>query len=467
MSLSLAAYASVPYQGTPFAIPMQVAHGVGALCVPLSFNWLVYGASSQNQNIVVDVNLGGNTVRAPLDLIRSIYIDNTNSPVPVYVQFIDTGFTITAQPYSTGWYPAFTNNNSNSIFKVAAFGFVTGNIPQTRLYITNVFAPPFTDIALPSALMEYLASPVIGGGSSILSIIPLIQGQSYVNGNLTISGGGGNGATAQGTLDQWGRFTSVNITNPGTGYIGQPVITPTGANPVAANFVAGSTVNINAKRTYLGTEWQFVGPFNINTAAPQWQLSGNYLIGNQVSQNGLIYSCNTLRDSTPQPPNPGTWTLVGSQVPTIGENWNNSGTPGGTNAQFQTILSVAANPIASSGFAPPTLGDQAQNVYDTVANGALGVFRHNLWGTPYASGFIYLKSINVKCLFGTVECNWQVENANGYSPYQFEINTAMDLLQLSNMNQKLDATVEWRLNMTISGAQIVVSHGWCWTYSQQ
>ena len=91
MSIALAGLLSTAYVGTPYAVPIQIA-GIGGLCAPLSFNWLAYGASLANPNINVLVDLGGGGNRQPLDRIRTIYIDNLASNVPIFVQFIFAEF---------------------------------------------------------------------------------------------------------------------------------------------------------------------------------------------------------------------------------------------------------------------------------------------------------------------------------------------------------------------------------------
>ena len=104
MSINFAGIPSAQYIGTPYALAMQIA-GKQGYCSPLTFNWIAYGVNSALPNLSVNVNLQGNQVRQVLDKIRSVYIDNTGSSVPIYVQFPDTGFVVACQSYSAGWYP--------------------------------------------------------------------------------------------------------------------------------------------------------------------------------------------------------------------------------------------------------------------------------------------------------------------------------------------------------------------------
>ena len=55
---------------------------------------------------------------------------------------------------------------------------------------------------------------------------------------ITISGGGGSGATAVASIGVGGKITSITVTNPGTGYLTAPNITINGSSTVPANAVA-------------------------------------------------------------------------------------------------------------------------------------------------------------------------------------------------------------------------------------
>ncbi len=67
--------------------------------------------------------------------------------------------------------------------------------------------------------------PVTGGGSGYVAT-PLV----------TISGGGGSGATAVANINSSGQITSITITNPGTNYTSAPTITLTGGGGSGATF---------------------------------------------------------------------------------------------------------------------------------------------------------------------------------------------------------------------------------------
>jgi|SRR5580700_9011456 hypothetical protein len=471
MSISLAGISAQNYIGTPTPLNMQIA-GVVGRAVKLSFDWRSYGAGSATQNIVAAINLGSGrgTQAAPLlDLIRSIYIDNTGSAVPIFVQFDDTLFTVEIQPYSTGWYPVFTNGFA---FHVAGFGFTDTNVSQLLMYITNVRVAPYTDSSLQAVLNEGLSSPIIGGGSGVGSIAPIIPGQDYNNGNLSISGGGGSGATALGTLDQWGRFVSVAILTSGTGYLGAVTIAPTGGQTIPAAFNPAGNYNINNKVQYLGTEWQWLGGGglggSIQCGAATWNNSTQYAQNTQVNYSGFIFQALFLTPAGAGPPpgSPSQWRQIGSATPLGGAGgWLNSGTPSGTTATFASTLTANSSEIISSGFAPEALGDQALNLIDTITG--TGIFENNLFGTPFATGFIYLTHLDVNVLSFGAGTIWSIQNALGYAPFEFSPGQAGPQLSLQKMNMKIDATVDWQLKCTTHGSNVRVSHAFAWTYSQQ
>ena len=416
MSLNLVGLGGVPYVGTVYTIPTQIA-GVQGLCAPLNFNWLAYGASEANSNINVLVDLGGGGNRAPLDRIRTIYIDNLASNVPIFVQFIDTLFTVTAQPNSAGWYPVFTNSQK---FIVGAFGFTNVNIPSSAIYVTNILVPPYTDISVQSVYEQQIASPTIGGGAGLNSISIINPSFNFASGALIIAGGGGNGAAAHGVLDALGRFSSpIIIDTPGTQYIGIPIITPAGANPTSAAWISGHNYLINDRATYAGSTYY-------------------------ATQNTTLFN-----NTVPPPQIPNTWSILGPAVP--------------PSAVFGATLTPISPTIQSSGFGVPALGDQAQSVIDAVTG--TGIFRTNLWGTPFNSGFIYLTHFDVNCLVTSTLNIWQLEDDAGYIPFPMEAGAVGRVLSLQKMNMKLDATATWRLKCTTHAGNFTVQHGFAGTYA--
>lgn len=472
MSISFAGIPAQTYIGAPYSIPVQIA-GKAGRAVPLQFNWISYGAFT-SATVLVQINLGaGRSGQAApmLDQIRSLYIDNTGSALPVYVQFDDTQFTVAAQPYSVGWYPIFSNAFS---FKVACNGFTPNNIGAALIYVTNVVVSAFTDAALQAVLSQGLSSPVIGGGSSLNSIAVQIPGQSYNNGSLAISGGGGTGATASGTLDQWGRFTSVTINSPGGEFTGIPTITPTGGQyAVPALTFPGPTLTVGEHFEYGGTEWAWEGAGTIPTGALPW-VEANYAAGLYVTYGSNIYLSRGAPFTVPPAGNVNStafWQWLGTNLPVLGSGgggYINSGSAPDTPAAFLTTLTAQSQPITTSGFGPEALGDQSQSVLDVIAGA--GIVRANLWGTPFASGFIYLTHLHVNQLSvnggGTL---WQIEDDAGLVMFpMFSPGSVCNILSLQKMNAKLDATKNWRIRCTsfAGSSGFETLSAFAWTYSQ-
>jgi len=173
----------VNYIGTPYQRPIQICNG--GKVVPLYFDWNAYGASSVKTNINVLVSLRTPDVKAQLlNQIASVYIDNTNSFAPIYVYCPDTKYTAIAQPNSAGWYPLYTNGLE---LWVIGQGFVTGQIPQTTIFVSDLFIPPYTDLEISQSQPLYKASANITRGNILYNQnfgVPAIGDQiiqSFIN----------------------------------------------------------------------------------------------------------------------------------------------------------------------------------------------------------------------------------------------------------------------------------------------
>lgn len=149
------------FKGTYTSFSTKLCGQQGLVC-PISIDWTKYPASSAapNQNIIV--NLAGNGVTPTIPNIRSIFIDNTNSNVPLYVFFPDTGHSVTCAPNAEGWFPVYTNG---LIAWVIGEGFVTGQIPVSLILFTNIFVQPFTNYELEQNVSLLKASPTITRGN--------------------------------------------------------------------------------------------------------------------------------------------------------------------------------------------------------------------------------------------------------------------------------------------------------------
>jgi hypothetical protein len=161
MSRSFIGFGQKPYIGTPQAQPIKLG-GIAGQAIPLLFQWVSYGAfSNQNINVLVDVT---QQPCVKLDQIRSVYIDNLGSDNPIYVNFPDTNYTVVAKPNSEGWYPAYTNARQ---CWVVGEGFLSTDIPQTYIILSNIILPPAVNVEIDQALNLNLASPTITRGTTI------------------------------------------------------------------------------------------------------------------------------------------------------------------------------------------------------------------------------------------------------------------------------------------------------------
>lgn len=159
---SFLGFGQVEYIGQPQPFPIKLG-GIAGKHIPLLFQWLSYGASTSqpNINVLVDVDTG---LCKSFDQIRSVYIDNLGSPNPVYVFFPDSNYCISAKANSEGWYPALTN--AKKVWVVGE-GFLTGQIPQTAISLSNLPSIPAVNTEIDQSASLFLASPTIARGTSI------------------------------------------------------------------------------------------------------------------------------------------------------------------------------------------------------------------------------------------------------------------------------------------------------------
>ncbi len=121
---------------TPVGLDM-VKSEMGPNSVRIDINWedAPYSASTLKPVVAVAIDLLGSAVQTPLDKIRSVYIDNSNSITPIYIQFTDTDFVIQCPPRSVAWQPVLTGQQKAIIMGV---GFVSNLIPKSRIHFTNI-----------------------------------------------------------------------------------------------------------------------------------------------------------------------------------------------------------------------------------------------------------------------------------------------------------------------------------------
>ena len=155
MSGFLASVQGVPLQTNPIAQPLYLKSPHPANSKPtrisVTIDWSDYGAPATSAiGINVNLQLGNNQAQA-IDSIRSVYIDNTFSDVPVYVFFPDSGFVAVAAPNSVTVQPVITSVQTALVY---AEGF-TDVAPTTTVIFTNAELNPYfidTNFLLPPIL---------------------------------------------------------------------------------------------------------------------------------------------------------------------------------------------------------------------------------------------------------------------------------------------------------------------------
>lgn len=189
MSRNFLTYPLSQYVGTPFIKPISV-YGINGQSVPIHLNWNDYQASTSKPNIVVQVDMSNQLVASKIQILRSVYIDNTGSDVPVYVIFPDTGCVVPCQPNCAIWAPCYT---AGMIALVAGLGFLTGDIPTTQVTFTNLIIPPAANLEIQTAVSLWKASATITRGTTIYNTnlgVPAL-GDQYIQALVdpTVSGG--------------------------------------------------------------------------------------------------------------------------------------------------------------------------------------------------------------------------------------------------------------------------------------
>lgn len=168
----------LPYKGAPYKASAFIGNCPVSL-VPILIDWSLYGVSSSLTSIGVNVSLiGQGATAAIIPRMTSVYIDNTQSNVPVFLKFIDTGQVIPCQPFSSGWFQCLTNGVSAIIFGV---GFVTGQIPVTQLHFTDAYVAPFNSLEISQSRVLEKASRSITRGTTIYNqdyAVPAIGDQT-------------------------------------------------------------------------------------------------------------------------------------------------------------------------------------------------------------------------------------------------------------------------------------------------
>lgn len=169
--LSFAGLEPEPYIGTLYTqAAFNDANKFGAQpplppsTVVTQFLWGNYGVGTDNPNVIVSIIIPNKGPNGLLDKIRSVRIDNLGNPVPVYVYFPDTNFTIAAPPNTVIWEDVATNQFTAFVI---GEGFTDNQIGNTAVYFCNFKQNPFINYAFPQSTPLWKASATITRGATI------------------------------------------------------------------------------------------------------------------------------------------------------------------------------------------------------------------------------------------------------------------------------------------------------------
>lgn len=214
-----------PYRGA-FGAQVITAHQKSATApqgVSITISWFQYalamniagGVTVFNGGVSIDLSRG--TVANALDLVKSVFIDNTAVDRPVYLRCEDTGQVITCADSSFGWFPVITNGEQFTLF--------TDNIiplrdakQQTRLIFSNAAFDTFggseynraQSLFRGSGISNY-TTPVIGDKMWTRSLTAQSQSSSQ---NYTIEPATPNTQVIITAIS--GEIFAANSTNTGT-----------------------------------------------------------------------------------------------------------------------------------------------------------------------------------------------------------------------------------------------------------
>lgn len=141
----------------------------------LTINWAEYGSNGLSvpyaNELAIPVSMQQG-ITYPIDRIRSVYIDNSNSDINVVIYFGDTQYTVMCQPRAVVWWPVITNLPEALIIGQR---FRPGTQPATRIIFSNVAVPPGTAIERPISLPQYAATNPSGTTSSARDLVEFFR----------------------------------------------------------------------------------------------------------------------------------------------------------------------------------------------------------------------------------------------------------------------------------------------------
>ena len=165
MAGTLSLVAGVPLRDNPVAQPLYLKQPHPQYSKPtritVTIDWSKYGAPT-TQQIGVAVNLvAGNNQQQNIDSIRSVYIDNSFSNVPIYVYFPDSGFVAVAAP------------NTVSVQTVMT------SVPQALIYSEGFEdVPPVTTVIFTNAELQPYSVSTLFTLQSVLTFIGTVVSTS-------------------------------------------------------------------------------------------------------------------------------------------------------------------------------------------------------------------------------------------------------------------------------------------------
>jgi hypothetical protein len=158
----------VPIIGKPLLLAKKSSYP--PTVVPIEIKWAdiqsKIGGAPLPTDIGVSFNLLTGATKSQIDIIQSIFIDNTASPNSLYVHFPSTGMTISVAPATADWFPAITEDLLVQVFII---GLAAGQIPTTQIFFTNVLVNPFSDPEQNFAVSQGLVSAAVSRGNNIFN----------------------------------------------------------------------------------------------------------------------------------------------------------------------------------------------------------------------------------------------------------------------------------------------------------
>lgn len=195
-----------------------------------------------------------------LEVDPSVLLDATNTAYKEVISKLSTRYDLTTEFLKTGVYPAsaIASITGGAVSGIAVTASGPGYVSAPTVNIT----PAAGDTTGTGAAATAIISP-----SGVTSIEVLNPGCRYTTTPaITISGGGGTGASAQAVLSPFGGIQAIVVTAPGSGYSSNPniVISGNGRGAFAAATITFGQI----------TGFTITAPGSNYTVAPVVTLSG-------------------------------------------------------------------------------------------------------------------------------------------------------------------------------------------------